>query len=67
MQNRATSFQYFSPPLSLITNKGLGGLGQLLMVLLLHHLETVAQTDSEAQRVVVAEMEDNETAFPHMD
>jgi hypothetical protein len=37
------------------------------MVLLLHHLETVAQTDSEAQKVVVAEMEDSETAFPHMD
>jgi hypothetical protein len=37
------------------------------MVLLLHHLETVAQTDSKAQRVVVAEMDDSETAFPHMD
>jgi hypothetical protein len=60
--------RHFSPPLSLITNKGLGGLGQLLMVLLLHHLEMVAQTDSEAQKVVVAaEMEDSETTFPHMD
>jgi hypothetical protein len=37
------------------------------MVLLLHHLETVAQTGSEAQKVVVAGMEDSETAFPHMD
>jgi hypothetical protein len=36
------------------------------MVLLLHHLETVAQIGLEAQRVVVAEMEDSETTFPHM-
>jgi hypothetical protein len=42
--------RHFSPPLSLNTNKGLGGLGQLLMVLHHHHLEAVAQTDSEAQR-----------------
>jgi hypothetical protein len=36
------------------------------MVLLLHHLETVAQTGSEAQKVVVAGMEDSETTFSHM-
>jgi hypothetical protein len=67
MQNILIGFQStLLSPLSLITNKGLEGPGQLLMVLLLHHLETVAQTDSEAQRVVVAEMEDSETTFPHM-
>jgi hypothetical protein len=49
MQSKSTSFQStLLSPLSLITNKGLGGPGQLLMVLLLHHLEMVAQTDSEA-------------------
>jgi hypothetical protein len=37
------------------------------MVLLHHHLEAVAQIDSEAQKMVVAGMEDSETAFPHMD
>jgi hypothetical protein len=37
------------------------------MVLLLHHLETVEQTGLEAQKVVVAGMEDSETTFPHMD
>jgi hypothetical protein len=37
------------------------------MVLLHHHLEAVAQTDSEAQRMVVVEMEDSEMAFPHID
>jgi hypothetical protein len=50
-QNRAEQQafnRHLSPPLSLITNKGPGVLGQLLMVVLHHHLETVAQTDSEA-------------------
>jgi hypothetical protein len=37
------------------------------MVLLHHHLEAVAQTDSEAQRMVVVGMEESKTTFPHMD
>jgi hypothetical protein len=37
------------------------------MVLLHHHLEAVAQTDSEAQKMVVVGIEEIETAFPHMD
>jgi hypothetical protein len=53
--------------LSSITQKGPGGLGHLLIVLLHHHLEVVEQTDSEAQRMVVVEMEESETTFPHMD
>jgi hypothetical protein len=52
--------------LSLITNKGPGGLGQLLTVLLHHHLEAVAQIDLEAQKMVVVEMEEDEKPFPHM-
>jgi hypothetical protein len=52
--------------LSLIANKGLGGLGQLLMVLLHHHLEAVAQIGLEAQNMVVVEMEEDEKPFPHM-
>jgi hypothetical protein len=36
------------------------------MVLLHHHLEVVAQTDSEAQKVVVVETEEDEKPFPHM-
>jgi hypothetical protein len=37
------------------------------MVLLLHYLETVSQIGLEAQKMVVAGMEDSEMAFPHMD
>jgi hypothetical protein len=36
------------------------------MVLLHHHLEAVAQIDSEAQKMVVAGMEEDEKSFPHM-
>jgi hypothetical protein len=44
----------------------LGVLGQLLMVLLHHHLEEVAQIDLEAQKMVEVEMEEDEKPFPHM-
>jgi hypothetical protein len=53
--------------LSLITNKGPGGLGQLLVVLLHHHLEVVVQIDLEAQKMVEVEMEEGEKSFFHMD
>jgi hypothetical protein len=36
------------------------------MVLLHHHIEAVAQTDSEARKMVVAGMEEDEKPFPHM-
>jgi hypothetical protein len=36
------------------------------MVLLHHHLEAVAQTDSEAQKMVVVVMEEDEKPFRHM-
>jgi hypothetical protein len=53
--------------LSLITNKGTGGLVQLLVVHHHHHhLEVVAQIDLEAQKMVVVEMEEDEKPFPHM-
>jgi hypothetical protein len=48
------SIDIFSPPLSTITQNGPGGLWLLLMVLLHHHLEAVAQIGSEAQKMVVA-------------
>jgi hypothetical protein len=53
--------------LSLITKKGPGVLGQLLRVLLHHHLEVVAKIGLEAQKMVVVEMEEGEKSFPHID
>jgi hypothetical protein len=35
-------------------------------MVLLHHLEEVAQIDLEAQKMVEVEMEEDEKPFPHM-
>jgi hypothetical protein len=68
MQNISTSFQSTHPlPLCHLSSiNDPGGLEHLLMVLLHHHLEAVAQIDLEAQKVVAVEMEEDEKPFPHM-